>query len=108
VTANNQILAKNAVVAASELFQVTDADDDDILYYQVFDNGRGAGSGVFLLDGITQATGQEIFVDAADFASLEFQVANIGSDDLYVRAFDGANWSEWTGFTVTASDEPGI
>jgi ELWxxDGT repeat protein len=108
ITANNQTLPKGDVVAASELFEVTDADSDAILYYQVFDNGRGAESGVFILDGLTQATGQEIFVDAADLASLEFQVAESGSDDLYVRAFDGANWSDWTGFTVTASDEPGI
>lgn len=60
----------------------------------------GAESGVFLLDGLTQATGLEILVDAADLASLE-----LGSDDLYVRAFDGLAWSDWTSFKVTATDD---
>jgi hypothetical protein len=107
VTADDQLLTRNLTVPASSLFEVTDADSDAIQYYQFFDNGRGAGSGVFLLDGVTQATGQEILVEAADLASLEFRVADVGSDDLYVRAFDGVVWSDWTGFTIsTANSAP--
>jgi hypothetical protein len=108
VTAADQTLARGQVVAASSLFSVADPDLDTIKSYQVFDNGRAAESGSFLLNGVTQATGQEILVEAAALASLEFKVAETGSDDLYVRAFDGVAWSDWTGFNVTAVDDVGI
>jgi predicted Fe-Mo cluster-binding NifX family protein len=89
--------------AASSLFSVTDADSDTITKYQFYDGP--AGTGHFTVNGVVQATNQIIDVSAAQLAQTTF-AAGPGTDDVYVRAFDGNNWSvengNWTMFHVTA------
>jgi hypothetical protein len=91
-------------IAASSLFSVTDADGDAITEYQFWDGTAGAGH--FTVNGVTQAINQIIEVPAAQLAQTSFQVGS-GTDDLYVRAFDGKNWSvesgTWTMFHVTGT-----
>ena len=100
VTAHDQTLARDALVDASSLFDVTDADLDTIEKFAFWDDVARPESGSFVLDGVAQSAQQEIVVDAADLASLQFQAGDspAGWDYLYVRAFDGTSWSDWTGF----------
>ena len=94
---------------------MTDADADVVTMYQFYD--ATPGNGHFVINGVVQGDGQ-IEVIAAQLAQTQFQ-AGAGMEDLYVRAFDGLNWSSdngvgWTHFhtngpvnhapTVTASE----
>ena len=99
VTATDQTPAKNALIDAASLFSVADADFDTIEKFAFWDDVAGAESGSFVLDGVTQSAQQEVVVDAADLALLQFQAGDLpsGWDYLYVRAFDGTAWSNWTG-----------
>jgi hypothetical protein len=86
-------------IAASSLFSYSDADGRAATKYQ-FGDGTGGSSGYFVVNGAVQGVGVEINVSAAQLAQTTFQTAP-GTDQLYVRAFDGFNWSDWKGFTVT-------
>jgi len=104
VTAADIHATAGQIIAASSLFSVTDADGDAITEYQFWDGTAGAGH--FTVNGVTQAINQIIEVPAAQLAQTSFQVGS-GTDDLYVRAFDGKNWSvesgTWTMFHVTGT-----
>jgi hypothetical protein len=90
-------------IAASSLFSVTDADGDPIIEYQFYDGPVGTGH--FTVNGVVLGVNQTIDVSAAQLAQTTF-TAGPGSDDVYVRAFDGKNWSvesgNWTVFHATA------
>jgi hypothetical protein len=86
--------------AASSLFTATDPDGDTISKYAFWDSG--AGGAYFLLNGVPQATKQEIDVTAAQLAQTTYQ-SGLGADTLTVRAYDGSQWSSWSqSFSVTA------
>ncbi|MGX1104361.1 hypothetical protein [Bradyrhizobium elkanii] len=88
-------------IAATSLFTVSDADSDTITNYQFWDSTADPASGHFVVGGVIQPTGQNIDVSAAQLASTSFQSGS-GSDDLWVRAFDGITWSNWKEFHVNA------
>jgi len=89
-------------IAASSLFSYSDADGQSATQYQ-FGDGTGGASGHFVVNGVTQGVGVEITVSAAQLAQTTFQTAP-GTDQLYVRAFDGFDWSAWQAFTVTGQE----
>jgi predicted Fe-Mo cluster-binding NifX family protein len=95
--------------AASSLFSVTDADSDTITEYQLYDGPVGTGH--FTVNGVAQGINQVIDVSAAQLAQTTF-TAGPGTDTVYVRAFDGTNWSvengSWTMFHVTAVNHPPV
>ncbi|MGN8545160.1 hypothetical protein ACQPTN_09430 [Bradyrhizobium sp. 13971] len=74
---------------------------DTITNYQFWDSTADPASGHFVVGGVIQPTGQNIDVSAAQLASTSFQSGS-GSDDLWVRAFDGMTWSNWKEFHVNA------
>src|SRR5665647_3470286 len=84
--------------SASSLFGVTDADGDTITTYALYD---ATGNGHFVVNGVTQSTAVEIDLTAAQLAQTVYRSGS-GTDQLYARANDGALWSAWQGFTVTA------
>ena len=73
VTTHDQTPAKNALIDARHLFDVTDADFDTIEKFAFWDDVARPESGSFVLDGVAQSAQQEIVVDAADLALLQFQ-----------------------------------
>ena len=101
VTASDFTASKNQNIAASSLFSVSDADGDAITQYQFWDSTADALSGRFVVGGVAQGSGQNIDVTAAQLSSTTFQSGS-GSDDLWVRAYDGILWSAWTPFHVNA------
>jgi len=106
--ASDQIVAKNATVAASSLFTVNDQDHDTIAHYQFWDSTAAANSGHFSIDGVQQAANVAIDVAGSQLSHVSFS-ANAGSvDDLWVRAFDGVTWSNWQEFHVSAPNHAPI
>ncbi|SEC99889.1 M10 family metallopeptidase [Bradyrhizobium erythrophlei] len=101
VTASDFMASHNQNIAASSLFTVTDPDSDTITHYQFWDSTADSASGHFVVGGVAQGTQQSIDVSAAQLASATFQSGS-GSDDLWVRAFDGTVWSSWKEFHVNA------
>ena len=86
---------------AASLFSVSDSDGDAITAYQFWDSTDGVTSGHWVLGGVAQNAGQAIDVSAAQLSSASFQSGS-GSDDLWVRANDGAAWGAWKEFHVIA------
>ncbi len=89
----------------SNLFTVSDADNDTITKYQFKDTSTDPNSGHFVLNGVTQAAGTVIEISAAQLSQLSF-VTGSAADTIQVRAFDGAAWSaadnaQWAPFVVT-------
>ncbi len=101
VTGQNASVAANGSVAASSLFSVTDAQGvGTIVRYDFWDGSNGAG--YFTVNGVAQAAGQEIFVDAANLGTIRYVGGSTaGSEALYVRAYDGTAWSNWSLVTAT-------
>jgi hypothetical protein len=102
VAGGNASLALNASVPASVLFSVSDVDNDLMTKYQFWDSTADPTSAYFSVNGTTQAPNQ--LIDA--MASHLDQVSVVGgsaagSDQLWVRANDGAAWSDWHSFMVT-------
>jgi hypothetical protein len=101
VTASDVTATYNQTFAASSLFSVTDTDNNTMTKYQFWDDTAGAGTGHFVIGGVAQAERQFIDVSAAQLSQTTFQSAS-GSDDLYVRVFDGLAWSGWAELHVNA------
>jgi hypothetical protein len=102
VSASDINATKGQSLAAANLFSVTDADHDAITSYQLYDNTPGSTSGHFVVNGVVQPAWNPINVTAAQLAQTTFEAGVSGSsDDLWVRAFDGIDWSAWKEFHVT-------
>ena len=91
----------NQSFAATGLFSVNDPDNDSIVTYAFWDT---QGNGHWLINGVAQATNQEIDVSAANLSKVTYQ-AGSGADTLYVRASDGTLTSSWQAFTVTGPQD---
>jgi hypothetical protein len=102
VSASDINATKGQSLAATNLFSVTDADHHVITSYQFYDNTPGGTSGHFVVNGVVQPAWNPIDVTAAQFGQTTFEAGVSGSsDDLWVRAFDGIDWSAWKEFHVT-------
>jgi hypothetical protein len=97
VTAFNFNATTGQTVAAASLFSVTDADNDSITAYQFWDSTASAASGHWSIGGVAQGTNTAIDVSSAQLASTTFQGGSV-PDDLWVRANDGIQWSQWQEF----------
>src|SRR5205823_5167063 len=100
VSNSNITASPGQVFAASSLFTASDPDGDAITQYDFWDTGGGGGH--FLVNGLAQATNNDIYVTASQLAQTSYQSGN-GTDTLWVRANDGTQWSAWSpSFTVSA------
>jgi len=84
-------------VAASTLFNATDADGDVAVLYQFFDGGNGGGQ--FRLGGV----GQEALatIETANLASVSYHAGGAaGEEKLWVRVNDGVAWGEWASWQM--------
>ncbi len=100
VTASAYGLLKNETVAAADLFSVSDANDDAMAKYEFWDDVNGGGH--FELNGVQQAAGQAIAVDAADLANTTYiGGSNAGTEQVWVRANDGMEWGAWKNWNMS-------
>ena len=104
VKANQGVVGTHDDIAAAALVSLGHVQGDayvpagleQVRQYQFIDDGALAGSGSFVLDGVVQAAGTIITVDADQLAQLRFAAGQgAGSDNFRVRAFDGVHWSDW-------------
>jgi hypothetical protein len=101
VTVSNLTASKGQSLAASSLFSASDPDGDTITQYDFWDTGKGGGN--FAVNGVVQPTNQDNYVPAAQLAHTTYQVGS-GTDTVWVRAFDGTQWSAWSSsFTITSA-----
>jgi hypothetical protein len=97
VTAPNLSTLPGQTIAAANLFSVTDG--GTITQYNFYD---ATGNGHFTVGSTTEAAATIINVTAAQLAQTTY-TAGTGTDQLYVQAYDGTSWSNWTPFTVAGS-----
>jgi hypothetical protein len=86
----------------SQLFSASDPQGSAITKYDFYDydaSGTGA-NGAIQVNGVSQPTGTDVIVNAADLSSLSFVAG--GSDILYARVFDGFTWSAYKRISVSA------
>lgn len=100
----------NFSIDMSQLVSASDADaGDQIVKYQFWDETVKSTSGYFMVNGLAQASGVAIDVNATDLASTIFHTGTAANTDvLWVRATDGITWGDWQKFTVTAPAGPMI
>lgn len=81
----------------------TDADGDPAVRYQFWDSGSGGNSGYFWTPTNSHwAANSTIDVAASDISDVWLRAGSAGgSETLWVRAFDGTDWSAWDTFTLT-------
>jgi VCBS repeat-containing protein len=106
LTVANLSPSQTQALPASSLFQANDPDGDAITKYAFYDTGTGGAH--FLVNGVVQATNQEIDVTAAQLAQVTYQ-PGVGADTLRVRAYDSGQWSPWSSnFTVADTTPPTV
>jgi|GEM_PF-1452420 len=99
----------NQNLALSSLFTVTDADNDVMTEYQLWDATRDPASGHFAIGDAAQAAGTVIDISAAQLSQTTFVTGAPGTvDALQIRAFDGIAWSaadnaSWSPFHIAVS-----
>ena len=84
------LTASQSSVPVSALISASDPDGDAITTYGVMNTGNGQ----LVLNGVVQASNQEIDVTAAQLSQLSYQSA-AGGGSLQVRVSDGTQWSSW-------------
>src|SRR6185437_6526176 len=91
--------------AASSLFTYSDPFGSAATEYDVWDTGTGGGH--FALNGAALGANQDDVITAAQLSQLSYQSGS-GADTLWVRAYNGTQWSPWSNsFTVTAPVDAG-
>jgi hypothetical protein len=117
VTGNDTTLAQNTTINVSSLFNVTDADGDAIQTYELVQSAKPPGSDYGNLEVSNNippivSLGQDVFVDASSFAHDVFYLSPFSPfispstpniDQISVRAFDGALWSDWHTVNLTTT-----
>ena len=93
-------MAAHSTVSADSLFVASDPDGDAITRYEFWDST--AGSGHFEKSGSVQISGAAITVLADELDDATFVTGEAGgTDQLWVRAFDGHGWGNWMEFWVS-------
>ncbi|MDX2222297.1 MAG: hypothetical protein SFV21_06085, partial [Rhodospirillaceae bacterium] len=98
LSASNRTAGPGTVWNAGALFTSVDIDGDAAVTYQFQD---ASGGGFWTLDGLQQ--GANFQIDATDLGRVQFRAGFRTSDQVAVRSFDGANWSNWANFTLATN-----
>src|SRR5262245_54757130 len=100
---NNQSLRISEWGRVANWLSYTDADGNPAVRYEFYDAGTAANSGYFWTPtNDHHPANTSIVVDAADLASVWIRGGTVAaSETMWVRAFDGAEWSTWDAFTFT-------
>src|SRR4029079_18008337 len=108
-TISDHSLSVNQWSKVDSWLSYSDADSNAATQYQFFDGGTGANSGYFWTpDNAHHNAGENITVAAADLGNVWVRGgATAGNETMWVRAFDGTDWSAWDSFTLkTANQAP--
>ncbi|MGY3589497.1 autotransporter passenger strand-loop-strand repeat protein [Bradyrhizobium sp. USDA 4341] len=97
VSVANVVTVSGQTFAAANLVTATDADGDAITKYALWDSNT---NGHWSVNGATQAANTEIDITAAQLSQTTYQ-AGSGTDQLWIRAYDGIAWGAWQPFNAT-------
>ncbi|WP_249131916.1 MULTISPECIES: hypothetical protein [unclassified Bradyrhizobium] len=105
-TINDQQLHTNTWAQVTNWLNYSDANGDAATKYQFWDSGTAATSAYFWTPTNSHwAANTVIDVSAADLANVWVQGGSTtGSETMWVRAFDGTDWSNWDTFTLTSTN----
>ena len=82
---------------------MTDGNDAQMVAYQFWDSTLGSTTAHFAINGVDQAAGQSINVLARNIASVNLVAGSTaGTDQHWVHANDGMEWSDWHSFIATS------
>ena len=83
-----------------------DADGDAIVFYEVWDGNGDGGSGYWNYRDQPYGAGQALRFTPEQTRYLYFHAAQYSTrDQLFVRAFDGKDWSGWVEFSLTTKGQ---
>jgi len=101
----NPRVASARSLPASQIFNVTDADNDTIRSYFINDQTTSENSGFWELDGQEQAAGRFFNITAAELPLLRFVGGFPGgiNDIVSIQAYDGFSFSEIQPLSVRTS-----
>lgn len=88
-------------------FSASETRGKPVTYWALFDSGTDSQSGWFWVGGKGfQDPGETFIVSDKELREETWfgYAREAGAEDLYVAAWDGSGWSEWSGFTVTSGD----
>jgi hypothetical protein len=104
-TIDNRSLQINQWAQVNSWLIYTDGNGEAATKYQFWDGNAGATSGYFWTPGNEHhAAGMAIEVAAADLAGVWVRGgAAAGGETMYVRAFDGSDWSAWDSFNLATT-----
>ncbi len=101
ISVSDQSVAANTSLAASSLATVTTPVPASA--YEFIDMTPDPESGSFKVGGVTQSAGTVIDILSSQLAATTFLSGGTGtSDEIWVRASNGTNWSNWGRLTVAA------
>ncbi|CAO3439761.1 M10 family metallopeptidase C-terminal domain-containing protein [Azospirillum doebereinerae] len=99
VTARVTTVNSGGAVAGGSLFSASDPNGAAFTAYELIDTT--AGGGYFTLNGTAEPAGTVFSVPSSALSGVAFVgAATVGSDQVSVRAYDGALWSDWTSWTI--------
>jgi hypothetical protein len=104
-TISDHVLGLNEVTGLASWLSYFDADNNAATMYEIWDSGADAGSGYFSSPEVPQyASKTAIVVNAGVIGSMLVHGGQTGgSETMWVRAFDGTEWSAYDAFTLTTA-----
>ncbi|HEX8032136.1 MAG TPA: hypothetical protein VF491_26930, partial [Vicinamibacterales bacterium] len=105
-TINDQQLHTNTWAQVTNWLNYSDANGDAATKYQFWDSGTSDTSAYFWTPTNSHwAANTVVDVSAADLANVWVKGGSAtGSETMWVRAFDGTDWSNWDSFTLTSTN----
>ncbi len=102
-TIADQSLQTNQWSQVNSWVTYSDAENSAATQYEFWDSGTAADSGYFYTPGNAQhAANTSITVAASDLANVWVRGGQTGgTETMWVRAFDGSDWSAWDSFVFT-------
>lgn len=104
VATSDQSLLAGTTVKVTDLFGVTDAENDKIIRYRFRDGSTDPGSSRIVINDVKQAQNTIIEVSAADLAKTTVLAGTSGSETFTVQVFDGQAWSAESTFNLSVRD----
>jgi hypothetical protein len=107
VTHSTIIMAINGTALDSLALGYSDANGHAATQYEFYDGTSRANSAYFYSSlNAHYAADTSIVVSAADYASVGIRGGSVGGTDaMFVRAFDGLDWSNWRSFSVISINQ---
>ena len=107
-TIENHSVEINIFAHVASWLSYSDADGSAATQYQFYDSGTAANSGYFWTPGNAHHPADtNITVAAADVGGVWVRGGQVASSEtMWVRAFDGTDWSAWDAFTLSTNTRP--